>query len=371
MPPDKTEESIPEQGNLIEAPAVTEVETPEVDEVAREQAVMDAAMEAAAIEDGLPAKETEEEPGPEPEAEPEPEDAQPAESEPEPEAEPEPLSDEEQDAEDAKKLGFKNMKATTEFKAMRAELRELRPLKEQVEQFQKPAQQWGELTGYFEERAITPDQFGQAMTVVSAFNSTDLTMKRQAAEILEGELRALKAQIGEEGGGYDPLAEPENRDLAEAVDGADLSRERALEIAKLRHESRHNQTVSQRAAESRQQQETTTTDRQNAVAELNAIGEEYSKLDKDYQRKTAILTPILKPIFADLPPRLWGAKFKEAYAGLSIPADAPAKKHPAPLRNQPLRPSAQSGNMAAELRTQDDIIDAALRRAAELDGVAY
>ena len=367
-------EAIPERAEPIATADPIETQpdpTPSAEE--QEAATVAAALEAAAREDGVPVPEGDE-PEPEPEAEPDPapEPEPESEPEPEPESEPEPLSDEEQDAADAKALGFKNMKATTEFKAMRAELRELRPLKEQVQQYQAPAQKWGQLTEYFEERQITPEQFGQAMTVVSAFNSTDLNVKRKARDLMVEELKALNAQLGEEGGGYDPLVEPGNRDLAQQVEDGDVARQTALEIARLRHENQYNQTVSQRQAQDQQREQSVRQERERAMAELDAIGKEYEALDRDYAKKREMLVPMLKPIFADLPPRLWGQKFKAAYAAMGSVAPATAAPvRPPPLRNQPLRQSAPSADMQTSITTEEQAIQAALRRAAELDGVPY
>jgi hypothetical protein len=282
-----------------------------------------------------------------------------------------------QDEADAKALGFKNEKATTEFKAMRAELRELRPLKEQVTQYAEPAQKWGELTTFFQEKDITPEQFGRAMLITAAFNSTSLDAKRIARDAMRMQINHLNKELGEEGDGYDPLTE--HPDLLERVKLETLERADALELVKARATQGFTKQVAEKQTAATQQQQAYADARTSAIATMNTMGEDFRKLDPaGFEAKAAILVPIMRRVFEKLPPAEWPEAFREAYIDLpaptaAAPAPAPAARGPAPLQHLPLRPTGAgaNGSMAAVIATEEDAIAAALREAAKLDGVAY
>ena len=287
-----------------------------------------------------------------------------------------PATPEEQDEADAKALGFKNQRANAEFKRMRAELRELTPLREKLPELEARAGQWGELHGYLTQNKITPERFKQGMTMTAALSSDDPAILAKAREGLQWELRELNKRLGIAGDGYDPLAEQSNADLAEAVRNEEMTPERAQAIARERKEAAHYRTQHQQT----QQQAQEAAERQNAVQaaaqELDAIQAEYEKIDPQFAAKADILVRTLKPVFAKLPPAEWAGAFREAYRELVIPAAAAAapaaQARPAPLRNQPLRASAlPAGGAAAPASTPDDIMRKALEQAAAMDGVPF
>ncbi len=293
----------------------------------------------------------------------------------EPEQPAAPATPEEQDEADAKALGFKNQRANAEFKRMRAEIRELTPLREKLPELEARAGQWGELHGYLTQNKITPERFKQGMTMTAALSSDDPAILAKAREGLQWELRELNKRLGIAGDGYDPLAEQGNADLAEAVRNEEMTPERAQAIARERKEAAHYRTQHQQT----QQQAQEAAERQNAVQaaaqELDAIQAEYEKLDPRFQEKADILVHTLKPVFAKIPPSEWASTFRAAYTNLQLPAAAAApaaQARPAPLRNQPLRASAMPpGGAAAPASTPDDIMRKALEQAAAMDGVPF
>lgn len=337
--------------------------------------VVDQAIAAANAGNGLP-------PEPPPlvaaDADPVNPDADPAatppegDPEPAPEGEPEPTpvatktAEELEDDRVTQELGFKNQKASDEFKSMRRTVRELEPLRE-------PAQKWTQMETYLKEREIQPADFGAAMNVLAAFNSPSIEHKRVAFGILSENLKILGAQIGEEAPGFDPLSLPVNADLAKKVEEEDLDRATALQLARSRSVEAHTTTVTQRQQQTQQQTQAYETARTEAVAALNTLGTTLEKIDPaGFAAKSAALLPVMKPIFARLHPSHWKAAYEEAYANLpaaTVPKPTPA---PPPLRNQALRPTgAKSNGMAPEIKTDMDAVEAALRAAAELNGVAY
>lgn len=358
---------MPTENETLPAEPATPVEVPT--ETERMDAVFESATKEAETQEPVAAS-AEEEPAVVAAAE----EPAPVVTDPvEPPAEPIELTPEQQDEVDAKALGFKNQRANTEFKTMRAELRELRPLKEKLPELEAHAGRWGEVYGFLRQNEITPERFKQGMTMTAALSSKDPKVLAQAREGLEWELRQLNEKLGIAGNGYDPLAEPTNSDLAEAVRNEEMTADRAQQVARERKEAAHYRQSFQQT----QEQTQTATARQAAVqragVDLDALQDKYQSIDPRFQEKAAILVPTLKAMFEDIPPERWAAKFEAAYLALQLPAApaAPAQSaRPAPLRNQPMRASSiPPAGVAAALKTPDEIIQAAIDSAAELDRV--
>src|ERR1039458_3371603 len=62
---------------------------------------------------------------------------------------------------------------------------------------------------------------------------------------------------------------------------------------------------------------------------LNTIEVRLRATDPSYEAKKALLMPILKPIFGQMPASKWVAAFEHAYAGVQLPPDNAAQKTPA------------------------------------------
>lgn len=297
-------------------------------------------------------------------------DAPPADAPPVEEQPPAELTPEQQDEVDAKALGFKNQRANAEFKALRAVKREHEALAARVPELEQRASQWGEIHGFLTQNRITPDRFKQGMTMTAALSSDDPKILEQARQGLEWELRELNKRLGVAGNGYDPLAEPANADLAEAVRNEEMTPERAQQFARERREAEHYRTQHQQTQQRTQEQATHAQAVQAAAAELDGIQVEYEKLDPRFKEKADILVRTLKPVFAKLPPAEWAATFRQAYQDLELPPATPARHAPPPLRNQPLRTSAMPpAGAATAATTPDDIMAKAIRAAAAIDGV--
>lgn len=367
-----TENAAPVDTPVIDAPATPAAPAPEPSEAERMEAVF-AKVEQGEdfVEPALP----DPEPDPaevvaDPEAVADP--AAAVEEPPieEPAAE---LTDEQRDEADAKALGFKNQKANSEFKAMRAELRELRPLKEELESYKAPAAHWNQVEGYLKDNAISPEQFRTGMTMLAALNSQDLGILRQTRDAMLQEVANLNSRLGESGVGYDPLKQPGNADLARAVEDQQITPEHAAELARARHEAQHYRGQQERQQQQTRQQQEQAQAVARAQAELDALGAEYAAIDPQFKAKADMLIPMLRPVFAKLSPAEWAPAFREAYRNLPATAIPQAKPAGAPaLRNQPLRASAlPPAGAAAVASTPDDIMQEALKAAAALDGIPY
>jgi hypothetical protein len=353
-----------------------------------EEAVTKGLEAAAAIEappapaDPVEGEEVEGEPAPEeaPPAEAPPAEAPPAETPPA-EAPPaekpvEEMTDEERDEHDAKELGFKNQRANKEFKAQRAELRELRPLKDELADVKPLAERWNKVYTYCQTHNVDADAFAQGMAMIAGTRSADVAVMTKTLEGLEWEADRLRQKLGIGGGSYDPLKEPANADLARAVENEEMTPQWAQQQARARAELTHRTTLEKNQQQTQQEQQALNTERTQAITDLDAIEAEYKGIDPQYEAKSALLVPMLQPIFARLAPKDWPAAFRQAYQEFRLPAGptaahVPPSTPPAPLRSQPLRPGAHPANQVKEVKTELDALEEGLRAAAALDGVPY
>lgn len=372
----------------VETPAVPDAPAVLTDAEITEQAVNAGLEAAAAIETPLaPVAEPDPDapPADEPPAEETPPDEPPPAEEPpaeeppaadEPPAPPAaPLTDEEQDAVDAKELGFKNQRASNEFKAMRKELRELRPLQERLADTVPAAERWEKVYSYCQTHEIDSDSFGQGMAMMAGTKSNDPAIMKKTIEGLEWEADRLRQKMGIAGGSYDPLKDPSNKDLADAVENGDMAPQWAHQQAQQRAELAHRTALEQQGQAKQRENQELRQASQSAMSELDALEQEYTAIDPRYREKADILVPILKPIFASLPPAQWAGAFKKAYTELRLPAAAPAPTPAAstvvPLRNQPLRPGAPPAVQTKTVQSENEAIERALEAAAAIDGVPY
>jgi hypothetical protein len=354
-------------------PAATSPETqaPEIPatpaEPPSEQERMAAVFEKATKPAEAPPADEEADDEPEPPAAEEPPPAAEPAAEPE---QPEPeLTDEQKDEAEAKSLGFKNLKATNEFKRMRAAEREAAPKLEDYEKRAKPmAERWEHLMSYCEKADIPPDVFGNGMAMLAGIRSNDLEVMRKTRDGLMMEVRKLNERLGD---GDDAVER--HPDLARAVEDREITPEIARRVAAERAALQHHQQQHQAQQQTQRQQQEHAAAVQRATQEINAIQAEYEPIDPHFQAKASALIPILKPIFAKLPPAEWAGAFREAYRNAPTPSAAqpPAATRPPPLRNQPLRStSAPVGSVAAAPRTPEEIMAAAIQAANAKQGVA-
>ncbi len=342
------EDALPE---AVETPPV-ESETPPAEPV-----------EASPAEEQPPA----EEPAPpeEPPAEEQPPETPPAELTPEQQAE-KALVDE------AKELGLRSQKATERFRELSAKANQVEPLTARIAEMERPAAMWQETERFLGQHGLDLNVMGEALTMVAAIRSDDPRVLEPAAKALEQELQQVYRKLGREGGGYDPLAEQANRDLADAVASGEIDRARALEFAQHRHRVAHYEQRETRTREQAEQERQMSEARAGAVEALNKLGDEYTAIDPRFQEKAAILEPVMKTLFAKSHPSTWADLYRQAYANVKLPEAPAAAAAPPPLRNQPLRTATTTPAVgAAELKTPDDVMTAALRQAAAMDGVVF
>lgn len=199
-----------------------------------------------------------------------------------------------------------------------------------------------ELFGMIEATGANAETFARHMDVLALMTSQDPGEQQQAVTFLRAAADKIGQQLGETPTGKDPLEG--HADLLEEVDGGELTRKRAEEIAKQRNataatdrrrtENDSRNTEADAAAQARAKVKTA----------LNDLSTELAKKDgaEVYARKHKLLVPMIKRLNAALPPDKIVAAVREAYAAIELgPAAA------APANGQGRAPAGTGGRQPA------------------------
>jgi hypothetical protein len=181
----------------------------------------------------------------------------------------------------------------------------------------------------------TPEQYGELLSFMALFNSNDPASQTKALELVESVADRLAMLLGKERTVSDPMREHE--DLRAAVQAGKITPQYAQEIARTRNQSKFTGELTAADRARTAQEQAAKQEKETARNDLNALEAELSKNDPQYAAKKAQLVPILKPIFANIPPSQWKARFAEAYANVQI-----ARRSTVPAR-QPMRGGGSSG----------------------------
>jgi len=181
----------------------------------------------------------------------------------------------------------------------------------------------------------TPEQYGELLSFMALFNSNDPASQTKALELVESVADRLAMLLGKERTVSDPMREHE--DLRAAVQAGKITPQYAQEIARTRNQLKFTGELTEADRARTTQEQAAKQEKETARNDLNALEAELSKNDPQYAAKKAQLVPILKPIFANIPPSQWKARFAEAYANVQI-----ARRSTVPAR-QPMRGGGSSG----------------------------
>jgi hypothetical protein len=164
----------------------------------------------------------------------------------------------------------------------------------------------------------TPESFGAHMNVLALMHSTNVDDKRAVLGYLNKARDKIAGELGETVGDADPLAG--HQDLIDDVEGGELRKERAIEIATARNRQKAADNL--RTAETTRNNEQSAVERQKAATKtaLNGLTAELRKKDGDalYDRKHKLLVPIVKRMVATLPADKVVAAVREAYAAIEL-----------------------------------------------------
>ena len=199
---------------------------------------------------------------------------------------------------------------------------------------------------------MTPQDFANTLEFGRLVNSGDEKDVRVALEMLESQRAMLYQRLGVEAPGVDLLNGHD--DLKAAVDNMEITRDKAVELAKFRKSE---------AAKAQQQQEVqATTQRQQQFQQTvqNAAGamEDYLKTranEVDHPARMKVITAHfqnpanLQNFIQTYEPHQWAATIKMMYDGIVVPK-APTSHQHQPMRSRP----SQLGTPAAQGATSVD-----------------
>lgn len=266
-----------------------------------------------AIQEGLKADE------PEPEKTEEVAEETPEEVKPEEDAKPE--------NEDEPPEGI-SKKAQERFRSM------VTKVKEKDAEIERLSSDLGGIRNLMKETGGKPEDFAKTFEYIRALNHGDLD---HARAILEDQIQQLTIATGKPFAQVDPLAK--FPDLRERVNSYQMDEQTAIEMARHRStQQQHQQQVSQYQKQQESEQQAFQS-RQNAIAEIDRMGNEWARTDPDYAMKEGLITAQAKLISEQFPPQQWPAQVKLMYQTISsMPVQKPVVNTPAPLRA-----SGQSG----------------------------
>lgn len=252
-------------------------------------------------------------------------------------------------------------KASTRFREMAAEIRELAPLKDlltkagitdvgTLPQVLERSKQADGLIGMVMETGASPEQYGKSLdylTLVNRAVAGDAAAGEKAFDLLSSELADLAKALGKEVPGvFDPLAD--YPDLQAEVEAEDITRKRALEIAAQRTRDANAQRVQAHA----QQQQGANAEVEAGRQALIAFDEAMAKADAQYAAKRPALNAAVAEIRQRFHPSQWAAQAAIALARIPSPTAAPAAPTPPAAPAAPAARPAPGPMRAGAVRPQ-------------------
>lgn len=195
----------------------------------------------------------------------------------------------------------------------------------------------------------TPEQFNSAMQVIAAMNSNDPKYKNAAFDELFKQITHLGKELGRDMPGIiDALAG--HPDLLAAVDAMDMTREKAVELARARATLQQVQKRDSTNQQRTQEQEQQTATQARVSAEIDSLSDQLKAQDPLFAQKLQILvnSGMLAAIKEKNPITKWPGEIAKAYALVVVPSPAPAQASQPRVRpgNVPIRGGAGAGGNA-------------------------
>lgn len=204
--------------------------------------------------------------------------------------------------------------AQQRFQSLANEVKELRPLREQVEML---GRQQEYIRENFEQHKVQQEQFEQAMQVIGMMNSGDF---KGALQFLQAQMQELAVLAGEVPGRVDPLsAYP---DLRQSVDALEMTEARAMELARARRQQQLQTEYGQRQQQEQQAQQATQQAIQGGMKAVDEFCRQMAATDVDYPAIEAQLLPEIKNLVNGVPPSQWKAIVETNYRLIKRAASA-------------------------------------------------
>ncbi|SHN40253.1 hypothetical protein SAMN02787076_06188, partial [Rhizobacter sp. OV335] len=225
------------------------------------------------------------------------------------------------------------------FQSMANELRELRPLREQVDTLER---QITPIKESLVHNKVEPVQFQQAVGVIGMINSGDYA---GAMGVLREQMQQLALLTGEPAAGaIDPLEK--FPDLRAAVDGMQITEKHAIELAR----GRWQQGLVEQRTQQQRQQENTQVEQQRvvdgALGQIDQFVKQKAQTDIDYPVIEEILLPQVQQIMATSRPEQWRGLIETMYQTIKATTGRVRQSVPSTAGNM-LRPSGASSAQAA------------------------
>lgn len=240
-------------------------------------------------------------------------------------------------------------KAADRFRDMAGEIKSTRPLMEILGKVNvKDAQQLDSMlkdvaVGLGYEKMIMdagaqPEQLKGAMQIIAAMNTGKPELQIQAAQMMLNEAKTVLERHGVNIDGItaDPLEK--HPDLKQAVEAMDITREHALELARLRTGNANRsatETANAQAMERQRQEQAAET---QARQQIDVLSETLKRNDPHFNAKFQALAQ--NGTFAAISQMPWNQRYQavlNAYNALPVPVATPS---PAANPQQRVRPSA-------------------------------
>ncbi len=201
----------------------------------------------------------------------------------------------------------------------------------------------------------TPEQYGEVLQFLGLVNSQDPAKQRAALEQIENLADSFATLLGVERRSADPLAA--HQDLQAALKAGQISKEFAMETARLRNRQSMTGNINQQQQQQIQQRQQFEQVQAQARQGLDQLWEQL-KNQPGAAAKRAALVPILQPIFKTLHPSQWVNAFHQAWQNHRVEAPAPAAAAPRVPKNQPMRAGKGTMGGGSTVRQTGSALDA-------------
>lgn len=178
----------------------------------------------------------------------------------------------------------------------------------------------------------TPEQYGEAISWLSLFNSPKVEDRKAAYELVESVADRMATLLGIDRSVSDPLAG--HTDLIAAVKANPATLPMAKEIARNRNANKFTGDINAGHQQRQQTEAQAQQEHNQAKTDLNAFDVKMRAEDPLYDAKRKLIVPILQPLFKTIPKAQWAEAYKNAYAQARV---QPKGKMKVGNGQQPLR----------------------------------
>lgn len=197
---------------------------------------------------------------------------------------------------------------------------------------------------------MTPQDFAQTLEFGRLANSGDEKDLRLALEMIEGQRAMLYQKLGVEAPGVDLLAGQD--DLKAAVDNMEITRERAVELAKYRKQQAEQQQRQQVQQQTVQQQQEFQQQVQQAAGAMEAYLATRAN-EVDHPARMKVITEHFKnpanlqAFVTTYRPEQWAATVKMMYDNIQVPRASQPNQQP--IRSRPATLGTPAANAASPI----------------------